>query len=117
MKWLKYKFTQKLTKELNKEQLKRQIFQTTLKLAEIFIEYEFYYDSILNYKLRMYSKSWLFSKISGIYKYLVCCFDSKKLAKSDFKNLLLCYYYHSKAKSIAPQILQIEKKDTIKKYK
>jgi hypothetical protein len=68
-----------LQKDYKKRMKLRTLHNTKLKFAEIFQGYPIYFIEAFDYRLRMYTRSYMFSRTSGLYKYLINDFTSKKV--------------------------------------
>ena len=77
---------------------KRQIFLSVTKMAQIYVGFPIYYKASCDYRLRMYPKTWLFNRTSGVYKYLLCDYQKKVLTVPGFFHLLEAYYWPDKKK-------------------
>lgn len=72
-----------LNRDLKRLTKLRTIHNTMIQLAKIFRDYPIYYINSLDYRLRMYPWNYPFNRTSGIHKYLVCDYDSKKVGSDE----------------------------------
>jgi hypothetical protein len=80
----------------------RKVHNTIVKFAETFDGFPLYFTESFDYRLRMYIYSYMFSRTSGIYKYLITDYDSIKLTFDGCKNMMRAFYkeYLNKKKKL-----------------
>jgi hypothetical protein len=78
-------------KEYNDKLRLRKLHNTTIKFAELFIDFTIYFTSCYDYRLRMYPYSYFFSRTTGIYKYLVSEFEYTRVSPEGYITMVKAY--------------------------
>ena len=71
---------------------KKQIFNTSLTITKIFENFPLYYDTLLDFRFRMYPLQYLMSRTSGYLKYLLQEYKPRKVTKKGLNFMLEAYY-------------------------
>jgi hypothetical protein len=80
-----------LRKSYEKKRL-RCLHNTIIVLAELYKGFPIYFISCVDFRLRMYPWSFMFSRTSGVYKYLLKDFKTQKLTEDGKRDLSNAYY-------------------------
>ena len=113
----------KLKKALKKRDLKkeyklkirlRRVHNTIIRFAKIFNKFPIYFQESFDFRLRMYTYSFMFSRTTGIHKYLVMDMKEKKLTKKGFRTMLKAFYNDSSDK--IDEINMIKSHDELVKW-
>jgi DNA-dependent RNA polymerase len=83
-------------KDLKSFKEQRYIFKSVLAMARIYSGFPIYFFNSVDYRLRMYPWSFLFSRTTGVYKYLLNDFEKEKLNKEGLRSMLSVYYVKDK---------------------
>jgi hypothetical protein len=78
-------------KDLKERTRLRKLHNTTIKFAELFIDFPIYFSNTYDYRLRMYPYTYFFSRTTGIYKYLVTEYEQTKLTPEGYINMVKAY--------------------------
>jgi hypothetical protein len=78
--------------EFQKMKTSREISNSLVLMAQIFEGFPIYFLNSVDYRLRIYPWSFLFSRTTGIYKYFLQDYKSEKLDLNGMKNFLRAYY-------------------------
>ena len=81
----------KKVKILKERKRLRCLHNTTIKFAELFIDFPIYFVNTYDYRLRMYPYSYFFSRTTGMYKYLVSEFELTKVSPEGYINMVIAY--------------------------
>lgn len=81
-----------LINELEIKIRSRKLFNTILEFAEIFNGFPIFFMESFDYRLRMYTVKDIFSRTTGIRKYLIKEYESIKLDETGLKSMLLSFY-------------------------
>lgn len=71
-------------KKLEEMTIQRLIFSSMISMAEIYIGFPIYFLNKVDYRLRIYPWSYLFSRTTGVYKHLLKDYKMEKLDNSGF---------------------------------
>jgi hypothetical protein len=97
---LKYGKYFEVLKEYQKMKVKKQIFNTQCCTGEIFKDFPLYFKSFTDYRGRMYPSSYLFSRTTGFYKYILSDFISEEVTVRGLIRMLESYYFNIPTKSL-----------------
>jgi hypothetical protein len=82
----------KLSKEYKKKMNLRKFHNTILEFAKIFDGFPIYFIESFDYRLRMYTYSYMFGRTSGNYKYLVKEYTESKLTNEGYIVMLKAFF-------------------------
>lgn len=88
--------TIQLKKESRKICIQRDTFNSMILMSKIFTGFPIYYINTVDYRLRIYPWSYLFSRTTGVYKYLLSDYKSLTLSNEGFSNMLEAYFFPDK---------------------
>jgi hypothetical protein len=77
---------------------KKQIFSTKVTMAKLYTGFPLYFTNVMDYRGRMYTLSYLFSRTTGFYKYMVEDFEKIKLTRRGMIWFLRAYYSPGESK-------------------
>jgi hypothetical protein len=84
----------KLKKEYKSRVRLRVLHNTIISVAKIYDGFPIFFINSIDYRSRMYPWSWLFSRTTGHYKYLMTEYESRKLTNRGLHHLISAYYYN-----------------------
>lgn len=87
-----------LKKDYKKRCNLRIIHNTIIQIGKIYLGFPIFFINSIDYRTRMYPWSWLFSRTTGKYKYMLNDYNKKKLTKEGLKNMISSYYFNFKNK-------------------